>query len=82
MAQAMLNKNYESAMSQTDELMFILDKTKLIRVYWSDFYKDYVLCFHFSNNKRFIFTKPMWEKFKTQFANIENGLNRSRTFPV
>ena len=58
------------------EFMVYLDKTKTMRLYYSESYKDYVLCLHFSNNKKYIITKPMWIKFRTYFYQIDNVLNR------
>ena len=58
------------------EFMVYLDKTKTMRMYFSESYKDYVLCLHFSNNKKYIITKPMWKKFRNHFAQIDYVLNR------
>ena len=58
------------------EFLVYLDKTKTVRLYYSSSYKDYVLCLHFSNNKRYIVTKPMWKIFRKHLVNIDNVLNR------
>ena len=58
------------------EFMVYLDKTKTMRMYNSESYKDYVLCLHFSNNKKYIITKSMWKKFRINFAQIDHVLNR------
>ena len=82
MAQKQLNFrkiNVESKGTQTGdylEFMVYLDKSKTMRMYFSESYKDYVLCFHFSNNKRYIITKSMWKIFRTHILFLDNVLNR------
>ena len=85
MAQEMINqyklelkKKSETKSTQTGELEFMvyLDRTKTMRMYYSESYKDYVLCLHFSNNKRYIITKNMWKIFRKYIELINHVLNR------
>ncbi len=71
-----LNKILQNKSTQTDVFIAQLDRTKTMRLYYSDSYKDYVLCLHFSNNKKYIITKSMWTKFKNHFQRIDNVLGR------
>ena len=60
-----------------NEFMVYLDKTKTMRVYFSESYKDYVMCLHFSNNKRYIITKQMWKILRLQYFRIDHVLGRT-----
>ena len=57
------------------ELFVQLDKTKSMHVYYSQPYKDYVICLNFSNCKRYIITRSMWLLFKNHFEYINNVFN-------
>ena len=80
----MLRRKFlESKSTQTGEsveFMVFLDRTKTMRLYYSESYKDFVLCLHFSNNKKYIINKRMWKKFRLYIPHIEHVLNREALF--
>ena len=83
MAQAQITQMLQkltmiSKASQTGErheLFVQLDKTKSMHIYYSQPYKDYVICLNFSNCKRYIITRSMWFLFRNHFDYINNVFN-------
>ena len=79
MAQAMLNLRAKiNASTQTGdsiEFFVYLSKTKTLHLYWSESYKDYVVCLNFSNCKKYIITRLMWKKFRNYINQIDHVLN-------
>ena len=74
MAQAMIIKKLFDKSTQTGDLIEyfqLLAPTKSVHFRFSSKYKDYVLCFHFSNNKKYIITRSMWLKFRNKLPLIE-----------
>ena len=70
--------NHRSSSTQTgeeNEISFHLENKKTARIYYSTAYKDKVLSLNFGSSKSFIFTRLMWNKFKTHFDEIEKTLN-------
>ena len=56
-------KNKRNVSTQTglpSEFCFYLTKSKQARLYYSESYKDLVLCFNFGVSKKFIITRSMW----------------------
>ena len=58
-----------------NELYVQLDKTKSMHMYYSQPYKDYVICLNFSNCKRYIITRSVWHNFKQHFDHINNAFD-------
>ena len=80
MAQAQLFYRAPTTNSSTQtgdyiEFFEYLSKTKTIHMYWSESYKDYVVCLSFFNCKKYIITRPMWKRFRNFFSQIDNVLN-------
>ena len=78
MAQAMLNRPKVNSSTQTgDYIEFFanLSKTKTLHMYFSESYKDYVVCLSFSNCKKYIITRAMWKNFRNYINQIDNVLN-------
>ena len=83
MAQAMIDlkriKEKRSISTQTgisSEFCISLTRSKIARLYYSESYKDYVLCFSFSNSKKFIISKSMWKILRSHINQIDNELNK------
>jgi hypothetical protein len=82
MAQAMLCKRkLVDIATQTginDEFFLNLSKSKVVRLYYSKSYKDYVLSFKLGKSKKFIITKCMWGIFRNYLTHIDTVLTRDQ----
>ena len=81
MAQAMLlmrpkQVNISTQTGDIFEIFVYLAPTKTLRLYFSESYKDYVICLNFSNCKKYIITRQMWKIFRNYLAHIDNVLGR------
>ena len=77
MAQKMLDlKNYKINVStqtgEINEFCVYLSSCKILKLYYSKSYKDYVLSFNFGKSKKYIITKSMW-KILYEFLPKING---------
>ena len=71
-------KNQKSVSTQTGEtknIFIYLENKKTIRTYYSSVYKEHVLSINFGTAKSFIFTKPMWKKFRKNIDLIDEILS-------
>jgi hypothetical protein len=81
MAQAMLFKrkfvDCETQTGNDSEFFLNLSNSKIVRLYYSKSYKDYVLCFKLGSNKKFILTKSMWKIFRNYLPEIDKTLTKN-----
>ncbi len=88
MAQAMIDifkknnlnktKKVKTQGTQTgDHIEFFANfsKTKSMHLYWSNVFKDYIVCLNFSNNKKYIIRRSEWKILRTFFTKIDHVLN-------
>ena len=83
MAQAMIDQKFKKRDNSTQtgesvEFSFFLSNSKIVNLYYSKSYKDYVLCFNLSSSKKFIITRQMWKIFKTYLPLIEKVLSNGK----
>ena len=75
MVQAMIDKLKKSASTQTEfDFTFFLSNYKIVRIYFSKSYKDYVVSFNLGNSKKFIVTKSMWKILRIYYPLINKYL--------
>ena len=58
------------------EFSFLITKSKLVRLYYSKCYKDYVLSIKLNNSKKIIITRHMWKVFRKYINQIDNELSK------
>ena len=75
--------NYEkksNASTQTGsdnvDIMYHLPNKKVIRLYYSNIYKEKVVSFNISAAKSFIINKEIWEEMKKILPQIDNFLRQ------
>ena len=64
--------------TQTGEFNYYLNLGghKCLHMYHSKSYKDKVVCLKFSNNKKYINTRKIWNILKKHFADIDDEFNK------
>ena len=84
MAQAQIDQHKQflpkllstSKATQTElgsEKVFLLENNKLVKLYYSNVYKENVLAFCISNSKSFLINKKTWKKFRQLIPLIEES---------
>jgi S-adenosylhomocysteine hydrolase len=73
---AVYNSNLRDNFTQTttfddNSMSVFLSSHKLVNLYYSKAYKDFVLCFSFSNCKKFIITRSMWKILRNHLKQID-----------
>ena len=87
MVQRMLdNKNFESKLKNNKSIgiqtgdenkrCLTISDTKKIRLYYSKFYKNYILSFDLNDSKKFILTKEKWLLFRKHIEEIDDIMTR------
>ena len=82
MTQAQINQQKQfqqtlassSKTTQTEfgnEKVFLLESNKILKLYYSNVYKENVLAFCISNSKSFLINKKTWKKFRKLIPIIE-----------
>ena len=67
--------NVSTQTGDINEFFITLSKSKSLHMYYSRVYKEYVICLKFSNNKKYIITKDIWNILKDHFVRIDNIIN-------
>jgi hypothetical protein len=79
MAQAMLYKrkliDAGTQTGENDEFTLTFSNSKVLRLYYSKSYKEYVLSFKLGKTKKFIVTKSMWKILKQYIPQIDKTLS-------
>jgi len=58
-----------------NEKVFLLESNKIIKLYYSNVYKEIVLAFCISNSKSFLINKKTWKKFRKIIPVIEEAFD-------
>ena len=68
-------QNVSTQTGDINEFYITLSKSKSLHMYYSKVYKEYVICLKFSNNKKYIITRDIWNILKDNFLRIDNIYN-------
>lgn len=71
-------KNVSTQTGFTSEFCIYLTNTKKARLYFSESYKDLVLCFSSGESKKIIVTRSMWNIFRKYIIQIDNEFNQRK----
>jgi hypothetical protein len=71
-------KRQREISTQTGDFNFYLclGRNKCLHIDYSKSYRDKVICLKFSNNKKYIITRQIWNIIKQNFTNIDNEFNQ------
>ena len=73
-------ENKSDAATQTGsdnvDILYHLPNNKMIRLYYSNIYKEKVVSFNISAAKSFIINKEIWQEMRTILPQIDNFLKK------